>query len=154
MASMLAERLRGHVLNKDLVREAMFGPGRVAYSLEQDDLVHTWMLDAARSLWEQDRDLWVMFDGRAYSRAYQREEVRAACQRQGQRLVQVYCYCSEETARKRMTRPHLAKNRNWELWLKLRREFEPIKNPDVIVDSDEPLANGLERVLTCLGAGE
>lgn len=154
MASLLAQHLGGHVLNKDLVREAMFGPDRVAYSVEQDDLVHAWMLDAARSLWQQDQQLWVMFDGRAYSRAYQREQVRAACQRQGQRLVQVYCYCSEETARKRVTRPHLAKNRNWELWLKLRREFEPIENPDITVDSDEPLEQGLERVLIYLGAGE
>jgi adenylylsulfate kinase len=154
MASQLAQRLGGHVLNKDLVREAMFGPDRVAYSVEQDDLVHAWMLDAARSLWEKDPELWLMFDGRAYSRAYQREQVLSACQQQGQRLVQVYCHCSEETARKRMARPHLAKNRNWDLWLKLRREFEPIENPDITVDSDEPLANGLEQVLTCLGAGE
>ena len=64
------------VLNKDQIRLAIFGPDQVAYSAAQDDLIQTFMLDAAHSLWATHPNLWIVFDGRTYSHSYQRAQVR------------------------------------------------------------------------------
>lgn len=47
LARELARRTGGHVLNKDDIRDTLFGPEYVEYTTEQDDFVIRTMLEAA-----------------------------------------------------------------------------------------------------------
>jgi cytidylate kinase len=50
LARALAPRLNATILDKDLVREAMFGPDRITFTTEQDDVVIDTMLRSAADI--------------------------------------------------------------------------------------------------------
>jgi predicted kinase len=146
LAAGLAQHFSGHVLNKDVIRQAIFGPSHVAYSAQQDDLVHTFMVEAAHSLWHTHPALWVFFDGRTYSRAIHRAAVPPH--------FTLLCTASEAQIRQRLQAPHPAANRNWQLYEKVRRHFEPITEPHCIIDTDQPYAACLAKAITYLEAAQ
>lgn len=148
LAQSLATQLKGHVLNKDQIRLAIFGPNQVAYTASQDDLIQTFMLDAADSLWAADPMLWILFDGRTYSRACQRDQVRERIPN----LKILFCTAGESSIRKRLLEPHPAANRNWALYLKVRDNFEPISEPHCIINTDITPDLSLQQALTYLTA--
>jgi predicted kinase len=144
LAQALATHFSGHVLNKDTIREAIFGPSQVAYTVEQDDLVHDFMIAAAQSLWLSNPNLWIFFDGRAFSRAYQRNRVPAH--------HTILCSASDETIRRRLLQPHTARNRTWALYQKIRDNFEPITGPHLTINTDSPVSQYLPQAITYLTA--
>ena len=144
LAQTLATHFSGHVLNKDTIREAIFGPNQVAYTVEQDDLVHDFMIAAAQSLWQSNPNLWIFFDGRAYSRAYQRHRVPTH--------YTILCCASDETIRRRLLKPHPAKNRTWALYETIRDNFEPLTEPHLTINTDQPLSQYLQQAITYLTA--
>jgi predicted kinase len=146
LAQSLATHLNGHVLNKDQIRLAIFGPSQVAYTAAQDDLIQTFMLDAADSLWAADPNLWIIFDGRTYSRIYQRDQVRTRIPN----LKILCCTACESSIRKRLLEPHPAANRDWALYLKVRDSFEPISEPHCIINTDLAPERSVQQALTYL----
>ena len=146
LAQALASHLKGHVLNKDQIRLAIFGPNQVAYSTAQDDLIQSFMLDAAHSLWATHPKLWIVFDGRTYSRSYQRAQVREKISN----LKIILCTASESSIRTRLLDPHPAANRDWALYLKVRESFEPIIEPHCVINTDQALGLSLKQALTYL----
>jgi len=144
LAQALAIHFTGHVLNKDTIREAIFGPTQVAYTIEQDDLVHDFMIVAAQSLWQTNPSLWIFFDGRAYSKAYQRNRVPAH--------HTILCSASDETIRRRLLKSHPAKNRTWALYQIIRDNFDPLVEPHLTINTDQPLSEYLEQAITYLTA--
>ena len=148
LAQALAAHLKGHVLNKDQIRLAIFGPNQVAYSTTQDDLLQNFMLDAALSLWTEQPDLWIVFDGRTYSRAYQRAQVQTRVPE----LKIILCTASEASIRSRLLNPHPAANRNWHLYLKVRDSFEPLTEPHCTINTDLAPELSLQQALTYLTA--
>ena len=144
----LASHLKGHVLNKDQIRLAIFGPNQVAYSTAQDDLIQTFMLEAAHSLWATHPKLWIVFDGRTYSRSYQRAQVNEKILN----LKIILCTAYESSIRTRLLYPHPAANRDWALYLKVRESFEPIIEPHCVINTDQPPRLSLKQALTYLTA--
>lgn len=146
LASALAAHFRGHVLNKDILREATFGPDYVLYETAQDEFVHEYMIRTAQWLLERDPQLWIFFDGRTYSRREQREKVAPH--------YTIECVAPAEVVRGRLTLPHPAKNRNWALYEKVRKEFEPITEPHLQIDTGQPLSQCLSQAITYLEAAQ
>lgn len=143
LARELARRCGGHVLNKDAVRAAMFGPGEVSYTTEQDDLVQEWMVEAARWLWESKPGLWIFFDGRTFSQEYQRARVPAEyC---------IVCEAGEASVRARLREAHVAANRDWALYERVREAFEPVRGEHLRVNTEEPLEECVRAALGYLG---
>ncbi len=138
----LAERLGGHVLNKDVVREATFGPRHVEYSRPQDDFVEDYLVAAAHWLWQRDPGLWIFFDGRVFGRAEQRRKMPA------EHILLLEA--AETLVRERLLEPHVAANRNRALYERLRDEFEPIAEPHLVIDSGRPLEECVEQALAYL----
>src|SRR5215471_13290951 len=68
IARSLAQRLPGAILDKDLIRAALFGPDYVEYSLSQDDFCQEIMLQTAAYLVGSNLSLCVLLDGRTFSR--------------------------------------------------------------------------------------
>jgi predicted kinase len=136
----LAAETGGVVLDKDEIRRVLFPPAYLEYSSSQDDFCQLLTIETAGYLIERHRELRVFFDGRTFSRSYQIQNVMAAADRLRTPWRVIECVCSEETARKRLDdASHPAKNRTYELYRRLKAEFEPIPAPKLVVDTDNPL---------------
>jgi adenylylsulfate kinase len=155
LARALAARLDGAVLDKDVIRAALFAPGRIEYSREQDDFVLEIMLQAATWLLAKDPRLTALLDGRTFSRRYQRERAIGFCAEIGTDWRLIECVCAEETALRRLAEDaargaHPAANRTPELYYKVRKGWEEIEEPRLVIDTDAPLercvVRGLEYV--------
>ncbi|MBM3759516.1 MAG: AAA family ATPase [Acidobacteria bacterium] len=142
LAAALAERLNGHVLNKDVIRHAIFGPAQVHYSSDQDDLIQQFMVAAAAFLWQTNPNLWILFDGRTFSKAAHRKAIPPH--------HTILCTAPESSIRERLMQPHLAANRTWQLYEQVREQFEPIVEPHLILDTSRPLHANLELALSYL----
>jgi adenylylsulfate kinase len=159
LARAIAERVGGSVLDKDVIRAALFEPGRVAYSQEQDDFVQELMLQAAAWLLKRDRQRIVLLDGRTFSRRYQRERVVEFCAEIDTEWRMIECVCSEENAVRRLCADaaegaHPAKNRTEELYYEVKRAWEEIDEPRCVIDTDRPLEECLDQALSFLRSGE
>jgi adenylylsulfate kinase len=140
----LAKQVGGVVLDKDIIRAALFPPERIEYSAGQDDFCQSLMLAAAGYLLARDPHAVIFFDGRTFSRRYQIDAVIQSAHKFGSAFRTIECTCSEETARQRLDRDqaagrHPAANRSFELYQRLKATFEPIPEPKLIVDTDRPL---------------
>lgn len=67
----VAEEVGGTVLDKDVIRAALFPPNDIEYSTEQDEFVMRVMLKVAGYVFRKDPARYVFLDGRTFSRRYQ-----------------------------------------------------------------------------------
>jgi predicted kinase len=137
----LARLAPSAVLNKDLIRQAVFG-AHTDYSRAQDDLCGEMMLAAAGYLLARQTRLRVFLDGRTYARSYQIAAVVAEAERLAAEWKILHCVCPEPEARRRLETPshHPAANRNFELYRRIAAEFEPIAYDHLTIDTTKPLA--------------
>jgi adenylylsulfate kinase len=155
LARALAHRLSGAVLDKDVIRAALFTPPFVEYSAEQDDFCQELMLQTAAYLLARNPALLVLLDGRTLSRRYQRERIMDFCSGSGTAWAMLECICAEETAIHRLREDaakgtHLAANRSPELYYEIRRTWEPIDGPRLVVDTDASLESCAAQALDYL----
>jgi len=148
----LVERYGGFVLDKDVIRPALFGPSQIDYTIEQDDFCQDLMVETAGYLLKRKPELRVFLDGRPFSRKYQRESVRAAAARIGTPLAVIECIAKQETALERIRRDleaekHLAANRTEELYFVKKQDFErePLTESRLTLDSDGSLEQSIEQ---------
>lgn len=151
LAQALAARLGGHVLSKDVIRAAVFGARHTSFTLGQDDLVQSWMEAAAKHLWSVDPKLLVFFDGRTFSRQYQRARLQELCAAEKQRYAFFHCTASESTVRERLLEPHPAANRSFALYKEVEAQFEEVlERPCLELSTDQPLDKTLTWALAFL----
>lgn len=150
IARSLAQRLPGAILDKDLIRPALFGPEYVEYSRGQDDFCQEIMLQTAAYLLGNNLSLYVLLDGRTFSRRYQRERVFEFCSQLEIKWTILECICSEQTALARLEkdefeRAHPAADRTPDLYQSIRKVWEPIDTPKLVIDTDASLDSCVER---------
>jgi predicted kinase len=142
----LAADLGGTVLDKDQIRAALFPPNDLEYSTEQDDFCMGIMLKVAGYIFRKDASRKVFLDGRTFSRRYQLDRATGFAEALGQPWRILECVCSEETARERLGKDpgHLAANRDFDLYLKVKAQFEEITVPKTVIDTDQPIEKCVE----------
>jgi adenylylsulfate kinase len=150
IARSLAQRLSGVVLDKDVIRAALFAPAHIEYSRVQDDFCQEMMLRTAAYLLGSNLSLHVLLDGRTFSRRYQRERVFEFCSQVGTTWSILECTCSEQTALARLEkatgeRTHPAMNRTPDLYHRIRTAWEPIEYPKLVIDTEASLDSCVER---------
>lgn len=144
LARALAAQLRGVLLDKDLLRAALFSEPWIEYSREQDDLCVDLLLQAGGYLAGREvRPDFIFIDGRTFGRRYQIERVAGYAAKLGCGVKLIHLVCSDETARERLRREHVAKNRDFELYLKVKQSFEPIENEHLTLNTDGGLSDAL-----------
>ena len=150
----LAGELGGTVLDKDVIRAALFPPADIEYSTEQDEFVMRVMLKVAGYILRKDPARHVFLDGRTFSRGYQLRRATGYAEAIGQQWRIVECVCSEENARKRLSgdEGHPAANRDFNLYLDVKARFEEITLPKLTVDTDRALPECVNHARSWLGA--
>ena len=139
LAAAIARALGALILDKDEIRDEMFGPDRIEYSREQDDVCCRAMHERAGELLARGAEV-VVLDGRTYSKRYQVVELETMAERAGARLALIECTASDEVVRARLEHDaragaHPAKNRDFELYRALRAAAEPIEREKLVIDT-------------------
>jgi predicted kinase len=150
VAGSLAQRLPGAVLDKDMIRAALFNPAHVEYSRVQDDFCQQIMLQTAGYLLGRSVPPYVLLDGRTFSRRYQREQVFEFCSQLQTSWAILECVCSEQTALARLEkaaaeRIHPATNRTPDLYHQVQKAWEPIDHPKLAIDTEASLDSYVDR---------
>jgi len=138
----LVAEFGGTVIDKDQVRAALFDPADIEYSTEQDEFCMRIMLKVTGYILRKDPSRRVFLDGRTFSRGYQLRRATGYAAAIGQAWRILECVCSEETARQRIESDaqHVAVNRDFNLYLRIKARFEEITLPKTVIDTDQPLA--------------
>ena len=154
LARRLAQRCAAPLLDKDRVREALFGPRHVAYTKEQDDFCCELLYRAIHHLRDAGTPL-VILDGRTYTRREDARTLSAALDRPQLRLSVIECTAPEAVVRARLDADrgiHPAANRSPELYARLRDAAEPLELPRLTLDTGNASLEALEaRCVAYLG---
>jgi adenylylsulfate kinase len=157
LARELAQRTQAALLNKDEIRAALFSPGDIEYSAEQDDWVMEVMLEAAGYLLQKDPGRKIFLDGRPFSSRYQIDRVLEFARGVAQPCTIIQCTCSDASARRRLDLErdpsHPAHNRTFALYLEVKTRFEAITYPKTTINTDQPIERCVEEALSALTAG-
>lgn len=141
VARALAAALPALLLDKDIVRAALFGP-HVDYRREQNDLVVDLTYRVSAYVLGRNPAAAVLLDGRTYSRRYQIDALEAAARETGAPLRLIECVCSPESALARLERDaarpdaHPAADRDAALYRASRAAAEPIERDRLVLDTD------------------
>jgi predicted kinase len=140
------------LLDKDRIRHALFGATHTLYTREQDDFCAVTMFRAAAWQLRRTPSAVVILDGRTCSRAYQIIQARRFAARIQQPLRLIECVCAESTVENRLSAgtTHPAANRDIQLYRRLRASADPIPEPKLRLDTDQPLSWCAERALSYL----
>ena len=155
VARPLAAALPGVILDKDRIRAALFPPEEIEYSTEQNDFCMDVALQVARYILSRNPARVVFLDGRPFSRRYQRAPVFRLAEELNQPLKIIECVCSEDTARQRLERAvsqaeHIAADRDYDLYMAVKAQFEPIEQSRLVVNTDNDLELCLQQCLDYL----
>ena len=155
IAGELSARLGAVLLSKDTVRATLFPPNLIEYSSRQDDFCMEIILQVVGYILEKDPGTTIIIDGRTFSKRAQIQRIVVAAEQYCTALRVIECVCADQTARKRLTENqgrHLAGNRSFDLYLRLKAESDPIILPKLVLETDreDPAENVLvaERYLT------
>lgn len=141
LAAALSSALDAPVLDKDRVREALFGPRFVTYTREQDDHCCDLLLAAADWLNRAGVVRCAILDGRTYSREGQVESLLRFATEHGLRLLFVRCVASDEEVHRRLEADrraarHPARDRTSAKYLELKRDERPLPVPHLVLDTE------------------
>ena len=151
LARAVAARSGAFVLDKDAVRAALFPPALIEYSREQDDFVLRVMLKVAGWMVRRDPRAIVVIDGRPFSQKYQLDQVIhfAEWVKTPWRIVE--CTCPEAIVRERIASDaHPAADRNFELYERVRSEWQPIEREKLVLRCELAAAGNAARVMEYL----
>ena len=142
LAHRLGELLPAVVLDKDVIRAALFPLPEIDYSVRQDDFSFAIMLQTSSYLMDKGRT--VILDGRTFTQHYQVERLLRFSRAAGAMLDIIECICPDEDARQRLSLDdelglHIAANRDFGLYEKLKSQAAPIQLPHLQVDTTLPL---------------
>jgi len=141
LARRLGELLPAVVLDKDIIRAALFPAREIDYSIRQDDFCVAIMLQTATYLMDKGRT--VILDGRTFTLKYQVDRLVRFSRAAGAMLEIIECVCPDEAAQQRLSGDdvlglHIAANRDFGLYQKIKSQAVPIQVPHLQVDTSRP----------------
>lgn len=156
LGRLLADACAAIVLDKDVIRAALIPMHMIEYSTRQDDFCMSIMFQVASYMIHNHPSLNIVLDGRTFSRRYQVAALEQLARELAVPLKIIECICSDETARQRLEhtgrvgKRHVAANRSYPLYLSIKARFEPIREPKLVVNTDDSLVQCLALCHTYL----
>jgi hypothetical protein len=146
LAMHLARRLRATVLRTDVIRKQLFPQPK--YTEEEKELVYKVTFLIAEYLLRAGKN--VILDGTFYKRSL-RQRVYQLARAVKTKLIIVECGAPEAVVKQRMEARAKKKNiptdADFEVYKKIRDQFEPLQRPRVIVDTSNPLEENLSEIM-------
>jgi len=138
----LSKRFHAVHLNSDVIRKKLFA--KPTYSVEEKTKVYNAMAAQAEELLKEGRN--VILDATFFHREY-RSMMRRIAERHGVKIHIVCCVLGEYEAKNRiMQRKKGVSDADYEVYLKLKKEFEPIEGEHLEIDTSLPLKKRLDTV--------
>ncbi len=150
LAHALGKRLDALILDKDSIRDAIFPPSEVDYSDPQNALATEVMFMVAGYILERHPDTRVILDGKPFSREAQRMEARELAERAGSDFRLIHCVAPDALARQRLEAEaarnpeNVAADRTFAKYLRIKKAFEPITMPHLLLDTSHRLEDEVE----------
>ena len=145
----IARKLKAAVLSTDIIRKQLFR--RPTYSSEEKRLIYKAMFLVAEYLLRSDRN--VVLDGTFYRHSL-RGQVYNVTKRTGAKLAIVECRASNNNIKRRMGRRAKRKNApsdaDYEIYKKIKTDFEPIKRKHLVLDTSKSKQRNLEEIFSYL----
>jgi len=156
IAEALAQLLPGQVISKDEIRVKLFSAHEIDYSQAQDAVCFDEMLRLAEDTITRSPDTCVILDGRTFSRTDDLEQVKELANRLEEPFYVIHCVCSDEETRKRIeadieTGRHPAGNRNYELYVEIKKRQEALPFPALHLNTELDLNTCVSLCLNYLG---
>lgn len=149
VARNIAKNLKTVVLSTDIIRKQLFE--KPTYTAEEKKLVYKVMFLVSEYLLKSDRN--VVLDGTFYRRSL-RDKVYDLSKRTGAKLAIVECQAANENIKRRMNRRARRKNEpsdaDYEVYKKIKTDFEPIKRDHFVLDTGKSRRTNMEDVLKYL----
>jgi predicted kinase len=140
--STLAKKLQQHLsailLDKDTLRDCLFAD-HVDYSAAQNDLCVNIIYQLCGYYHQKNPEAKIILDGRTYSKSYQIEALKQTATQLNTGLRILECVCSEESSKKRLEKDgkqHLAKDRDFSLYQRIKAAADPIPEPKLLINTD------------------
>lgn len=133
VANVIAKKVKGIVVNTDVIRKKLFL--RPTYERWEKALVYKVMFLVADYLLKIKR---VCILDAVFPRKSQRKTAKEIAEKNNTKIYFVECVCNEDVIKERMKRRFKRKevsDANFEIYLKLKKEWEPIKFKHFIVDT-------------------
>lgn len=155
LARALAAALPADILDRDVVRDAIFPPHDLDYSAEQNELASQVTYRVAEYILLRNADRALILDGRPFSKHAQVQEVVELAQRSGHRLCVVYCWAPDAVVHRRLEEDikstgNVAAGRNMEKYLRIKASFEPLQVKHLHLNTDRPTEHILRDVFDYL----
>lgn len=146
VAKELVKNLPAVLLNKDEIRAAIFPPPEIEYSTSQDDFIVSIMMQIANFYIKDNTERHIILDGRPFSRKYQVDMLVDFSKTHHWDLKVIYCYCVEDISRARIqhdfaSKGHLAKNRDLNLYYKIKQQEDPLVIPHLALNTNRLLSD-------------
>jgi predicted kinase len=153
LAKKLQQTLSAILLDKDILRDCLFAE-HVDYSAAQNDLCVDISYQISRYHLQKNPETKIILDGRTYSKHYQIQTLKQAATQITTPLRIIECICSEESVKKRLEhdgKNHLAKDRDFALYQRIKAAAEPINEPKLVINTDLlSLEESITKILSYL----
>lgn len=144
----IAERTGSYAFNTDIVRKQLLG--KPEYTEEEKERVYSALLETAEKFLRNGKG--VVLDGTFYREDLRRKAMDVA-ERTGSEFHMVEVVCDDETARKRMEKRKKkgsVSDADFGVYLKLKKQFEPIREKHAVIESGRNEDAQIERFLKSL----
>ncbi|MFH1784975.1 MAG: ATP-binding protein [Candidatus Micrarchaeota archaeon] len=134
-------------LSSDRIRKKIIK--KPTYSEQEKKLIYDRMAEHAKKSLDMDGN--VIVDATFYLESERKRFLKLAKQASAKAYI-IVCTLSEEETRKRLKRrKNSLSDADFNVYLKLRKEFQPIKEKHIHIDSSLPVKNNITRVLEFIG---
>lgn len=144
IARNLASRMNAAILRTDSVRKELIE--KPEYSDEEKELVYRTTLLIAKYLLSAGKS--VIIDGTFYKKSLRARAYEVA-EKTGSALEIIECTCPEDVIIKRMKRRkgrEALSDADYEVYRKIKEEFEPIERKHVVIDTSKNLEQNLREL--------
>jgi hypothetical protein len=148
LARALSKRLSASHISSDLIRKEMFP--KPAYSEAEKEAVYMEMRKRVKKTLSEG--IGVVVDATFYKKR-QREYFVAVARECGARNALILCVLEEQAVESRLAKRKQGgvSDADYKVYLKLKKEFEPIAKEHLEIDSALPVRERIERVLKFIG---
>lgn len=152
VADHLAKRINAKVLRTDEIRKRLFAKPK--YTDEEKELVYRALFGIAERLLMLKHN--VIIDGTFYKRELRQQIYKIAALTKS-KLIIVECTAPEEAIVKRMRRRLKGRglsDADYEVYTKIKKEYEPIESEHITLDTSRPLKDALDKLYSSIAQNQ